>query len=72
VQLSQDQVNLCDQMKVTVERYFNSLNDLLDETNGVLTDWSSSKTDLVSSCMERIYQQGLSVEKNNLTQCLIL
>jgi len=39
--LAQEQVLLCDQMKVTIERYFSSLNDLLDETNYILTDWTT-------------------------------
>ena len=28
-------------MKIAIERYFNSFNDLLDETNYLLTDWTT-------------------------------
>jgi len=61
---------MCDQMKVTVERYFNSLNDLLDETNSVLTDWTSAKPELVSICKEKVFNNCLAVEKNHLSQVL--
>ena len=35
----QNQINLCNQMKLVVERYFGSLSNLQDETSTILKDW---------------------------------
>lgn len=50
-------------MKLTIERYFGSLNDLLDETNYVLTDWASPQVELAAKCDKRVYARGLEIEK---------
>lgn len=39
--LAENQVNLVDQMLISVERFFGSLEALQDEANDILTDWTS-------------------------------
>ena len=70
LKLSREQVAQCDQMKVSIERFFNSLNDLLDETNYILTDWSTPLIELGSQCKTRVYQRCLEVERHQLTYCM--
>ena len=65
--LATEQVNLCDQMKLTIDRYFISLNDLLDETNYMLTDWTTPQVELVNKCKQRVYSRALDVEKRQLS-----
>ena len=57
-------------MKLVVERYFNSLNDLLDQTNYILTDWSTPQVELAAQCKQRVYERCLDVEKHQLNHCL--
>ena len=57
-------------MQVATERYFNSLNDLFDETNYILTDWSTPQIELASAAKTKIYQRCLEVEKNQLRDSL--
>ena len=42
-------------MKIAIERYFNSVNDLLDETNYILTDWTTPEIELGSLCKQKVY-----------------
>jgi len=49
-------------MKVAIERYFNRMGDLLDETNYILTDWTTPQIELASICKQRVYQRCLDVE----------
>ena len=51
-------------MKIAIERYFNSFNDLLDETNYLLTDWTTPEIELAVLCKTRVYQRCLEVEKH--------
>ena len=51
-------------MKLTVERYFNCVGDLMDETNYILTDWITPQIDLVGKCKQKIYDRCLDVEKH--------
>ena len=67
----QNQVNICNQMKVAVERYFSSLNHLHDDTNQILTDWSSPQRDLAKKCSDVIWQRGIEVQRHTLVQPLI-
>jgi len=54
-------------MKLTIDRYFASLNDLLDETNYILTDWTTPQGDLASQCKAQVYARALDVEKRQLS-----
>ena len=54
-------------MKLSIERYFSTLNDFWDETNNILTDWKTPKTELVASCYKRIYSRACEVEKRQLS-----
>ena len=54
-------------MRVAVERYFSSFNDLLDETNYLLTDWTTPQIDLANACKQKVYQRCLDIEKHKLS-----
>ena len=53
-------------MKLTIDRYFGSLNDLLDETNYILTDWTTPQIELATQCKSKVYARALDVEKRQL------
>ena len=48
-------------MRLAVERYFGAIGHLLDETNYILTDWSTPMDKLVEQCDIRIYQRGFEL-----------
>ena len=68
--MAKEQVLQTELMTLATERYFNSLNDLFDETNYILTDWSTPMVELASAAKDKIYKRCLEVEKNQLRDSL--
>ena len=59
-------------MKIAVERYFGAIGHLLDETNYILTDWSTPMDKLVEQCDIRIYQRGFELGHECYDECQLM
>ena len=70
IELAREQVTLCDQMKVAIERYFSSFNDNLEETNYILTDWTTPQNELYQKCKKQVYLRCFDIEKHQMTYCM--
>lgn len=60
--MAHKQLQVTSQMKLAVERYFQSLKHMQDDIATLLGDWSTSQSELAKKCDETITQRATDLE----------